>query len=322
MDLKEKLNIQLVSDLVKYSEAELNKELIRFVKPTTKVARLSNMLWCLSRGIDTQNVTERGPPKSIAVEDSFQAKTCKTIEDVRRVLGKLCPDLIDRLLDEDCNNDISNGMQKKRKTFRVPRKLTVKWRYGDTYSSTSSSIDIPSVLRKSMINNAYMKSSVLSRELEITAIAEAAESVMRRTMGTFNSFSLTKISLTATNFETISPELNTFVSNVFNVDRPLEQARSNNFEETDFINRKRRADVLDSPIRKAPVASKKSLRKLREEINEQTLMKYHFEGCATVVDANVGDDRYYFDSVTCSHFDEEDGQDEDVWTDLLDLEDV
>lgn len=74
----------------------------------------------------------KGPPKSLSVEDSF--RNCTTLKQVEAIMRSLAPDLV-RRVDED-----------KEEFQRVPKLLTVKWRTKAIMPFTSVSGPMPADL--------------------------------------------------------------------------------------------------------------------------------------------------------------------------------
>lgn len=86
----------------------------------------------ISHGRDPTPVREKGPSKSISVEDSF--KFCSSIETVQQVVKVLAPDLVQRFIENFSE------------TGRWPQTLVVKWREagGRNNKRTSCSSAFPS----------------------------------------------------------------------------------------------------------------------------------------------------------------------------------
>jgi nucleotidyltransferase/DNA polymerase involved in DNA repair len=76
--------------------------------------RLAKFMYQACKGYDNTPVRDKGPCKSISVEDSF--RNCTTLQQVEIIMWQLAPDLVSRL-DED-----------KADTARTPKRFTVKWR--------------------------------------------------------------------------------------------------------------------------------------------------------------------------------------------------
>eukprot|EP00850_Spirogloea_muscicola_P002788 SM000011S18966 [mRNA] locus=s11:117343:121843:+ [translate_table: standard] len=144
-----------------------------------------------SRGLDGTPVRDRGPPKSISVEDSFRGCTSRAI--AQTILAMLAPDFIARL-DED-----------REETGRTPRTLTVKWRAkgqaGEKTISGSHSLIRPE--RFSSIS-CPMPADVTSRAMPSEGRAEAATScavrLLARAFDNSAEFNLAVLNLGATNF--------------------------------------------------------------------------------------------------------------------------
>jgi len=60
--------------------------------------RIGNMLYALSRGQDVTPVRDKGPPKSIGIEDSM--KGCMSLANAEMILRELCGDLTNRLYED------------------------------------------------------------------------------------------------------------------------------------------------------------------------------------------------------------------------------
>eukprot|EP00803_Ostreobium_quekettii_P002168 evm.model.scf_1291.1 EVM.evm.TU.scf_1291.1 scf_1291:8552-11388(+) len=115
------MGMRVVEDLRKMNETDL----IRCFGDRTG-AFLHKACW----GCDPTPVQERGPPKSITVEESF--KSCTTLAAARSVITVLAPDLLLRLEEDHDENS------------RWPRTLTLKWRIqGQGWKRSSSSSAMP-----------------------------------------------------------------------------------------------------------------------------------------------------------------------------------
>eukprot|EP00850_Spirogloea_muscicola_P008888 SM000048S16600 [mRNA] locus=s48:607575:611942:- [translate_table: standard] len=130
-----------------------------------------------SRGLDGTPVRDRGPPKSISVEDSFRG--CTSLAIAQTILAMLAPDFIARL-DED-----------REEMGRTPRTLTVKWRAKGA-GWRFSSISCP------------MPAEVTSRAMPSEGRAEAATScavrLLARAFDSGAEFKVAVLNLGATNF--------------------------------------------------------------------------------------------------------------------------
>eukprot|EP00249_Psilotum_nudum_P017138 c26179_g1_i1 orf=32-1747(+) len=91
--------------------------------------RIGMFLYNSCRGVDHSPVQDKGPPKSLSVEDSF--RSCTSLKQVEDILRSLAPDLLARL-DGD-----------KEETGRQPKLLTVKWRHKGSWNFTSASAPMP-----------------------------------------------------------------------------------------------------------------------------------------------------------------------------------
>lgn len=76
-----------------------------------------------ARGLDSTAVVDKGPPKSITVEDSL--KSCTSLERVVEVLRSLGPDLVTRVKEEHIKNN------------RWPKTFTIQWRNREKRSTRS-----------------------------------------------------------------------------------------------------------------------------------------------------------------------------------------
>ncbi|OAE35561.1 hypothetical protein AXG93_1452s1010 [Marchantia polymorpha subsp. ruderalis] len=160
------LGVQTITDLKKVSVCQLSERL---------GARIGQFLYDACRGRDYTPVLDKGPPKSITVEDSF--RNCTTLQQAEGILRVLAPDLIKRL-DED-----------RVETGRRPKSLTLKWRVqGPKWNFISVSTDLP----------VELLSPSLSKEQRAAVAVEVASRLLLRNLG--HSFHLVVLNIGATNF--------------------------------------------------------------------------------------------------------------------------
>ncbi|GMH42279.1 hypothetical protein BSKO_10198 [Bryopsis sp. KO-2023] len=134
----------------------------------------------IAHGRDSTPVTERGPPKSVTVEDSF--KTCQSLKAVEIVVGVLAPDLVSRLREEFDENG------------RWPKTLVVKWRMRS--SGVNNRLSASSAFPTTFSSNADEKA-------QVKAVASLAGSLLSRNL--VPPFNLTLINLGATSFHEKPP---------------------------------------------------------------------------------------------------------------------
>ncbi|KAL3687502.1 hypothetical protein R1sor_013811 [Riccia sorocarpa] len=160
------MGVQTVADLRDFKLSQLFE---RFG------ARIGQFLFDACRGQDLTPVVDRGPPKSITVEDSF--KSCRSVQQAEGILRVLAPDLIKRL-DED-----------REETGRRPRTLTVKWRLSWTKGNFGSvSSDLP----------VELLSSSMSTESRSAVAVDVAVKMLVRSLG--KEFEIVVLNIGATNF--------------------------------------------------------------------------------------------------------------------------
>ncbi|KAL3161617.1 hypothetical protein ABBQ32_010474 [Trebouxia sp. C0010 RCD-2024] len=95
--------------------------------------RIATFLQLACRGQDPTPVQDKGPPKSITVEDSF--KDCSSMQSAEHVIRVLAPDLLARMVEDS------------EETGRRASTLTLKWRHrGSGWARSSSSCPMPTPL--------------------------------------------------------------------------------------------------------------------------------------------------------------------------------
>lgn len=137
--------------------------------------RIGSFLFNACRGIDRTPVRDKGPPKSLSVEDSFPP--CTSLKSIESVLSSLALDLMARL-DED-----------KFETGRRPQLFTIKWRQKGSWNFTSASTQMPSELLSTKCP--------VDRRKEI--LVQTGMSLISRSLRG-HSFSVVVINIGATNF--------------------------------------------------------------------------------------------------------------------------
>lgn len=152
-------------------------------------------------GRDASAVTPRGPPKSITVEDSF--RRCKSFAEVKLVLQRLAPDLIERIREE------------AQESNRLPSTLTIAWRKGPEFlpdgtrkkrtksSRISRSVSLPPLphpFHPEAQRAASPARNTATTDGAAMGFVDAALHVLRAELGT-TSFNLTLLNLGATNFK-------------------------------------------------------------------------------------------------------------------------
>lgn len=137
--------------------------------------RMGMLLFDSCRGVDKSLVQDKGPPKSLSVEDSFQP--CTSFRQAEEVIRSLAPDLISRL-DED-----------KDEYSRRPKVFTVKWRYPGNWAFKSSSAPMPLELLSACVP--------LEQRFEI--LVEIAMKLLSHSLGR-QSFSIVVLNIGATSF--------------------------------------------------------------------------------------------------------------------------
>lgn len=163
--LKE-MGVAIVADLQKFDVQQLASKLGE---------RMAMFLCNACRGIDNSSVQNKGAPKSLSVEDSFQP--CTSFKHLEDIIRTLAPDFIARL-DED-----------KEDTGRRPRSFTVKWRYPGNWAFKSCSARMPMELLSTSVP--------LDQRQEI--VVELANKLLLHALGG-QSFALVVINIGATNF--------------------------------------------------------------------------------------------------------------------------
>ncbi len=171
-------------------------QLVRAVGPKL-AAVLAEACW----GRDASPVMPRGPPKSITVEDSF--RRCKSFAEVKLVLQRLAPDLIERIREE------------AQESNRLPSTLTVAWRRGPEFlpdgtrrkrtksSRTSRSVSLPPLphpFHAAAQSAASPPWHTDTADGAASGFVEAALAVLRAELGT-TSYNLTLLNLGAANFK-------------------------------------------------------------------------------------------------------------------------
>lgn len=137
--------------------------------------RIGSFLFNACRGIDLTPVRDKGPPKSLSVEDSFPP--CTSLKGIEAVLSSLALDLMARL-DED-----------KFETGRRPQLFTIRWRQKGGWNFTSASTQMPSELLSTKCP--------VDRRKEI--LVQTGMSLISRSLRG-HSFSVVVINIGATNF--------------------------------------------------------------------------------------------------------------------------
>ncbi|KAL2629504.1 hypothetical protein R1flu_014190 [Riccia fluitans] len=160
------MGVKTIADLRTFKLSQLSERL---------GARIGQFLYDACRGQDFSPVVDRGPPKSITVEDSF--KSCRSLKHAEGILRILAPDLIKRL-DED-----------REETGRRPRTLTLKWRLSWTKGNFGSvSSDLP----------VELLSSSMSTERRSAVAVDVALKMLVRSLG--KEFEIVVLNIGATNF--------------------------------------------------------------------------------------------------------------------------
>lgn len=137
--------------------------------------RMGMLLYDSCRGVDNSLVQNKGPPKSLSVEDSFQP--CTSFKQAEEIIRSLAPDLIARL-DED-----------KEEHSRRPKVFTVKWRYPGNWAFKSASAPMPLELLSASVP--------LEKRLE--TVVKVAVKLLSHALGR-QSFSLVVLNIGATSF--------------------------------------------------------------------------------------------------------------------------
>lgn len=137
--------------------------------------RMGMLLFDSCRGVDKSLVQDKGPPKSLSVEDSFQP--CTSFGQAEEIIRRLAPDLISRL-----NED-------KEEYSRMPKVFTVKWRYPGSWAFKSSSMPMPTELLSACVP--------LEHRLEI--LVEIAMKLLSQSLGR-QPFSIVVLNVGATSF--------------------------------------------------------------------------------------------------------------------------
>ncbi|MCO5553465.1 hypothetical protein L7F22_006986 [Adiantum nelumboides] len=168
----------LLKDMGITTVADLQKS--TFQELSTKFGnRVGTLLFDSCRGIDKSAVQDKGPPKSLSVEDSFQP--CTTYKQAEGIIRSLAPDLIARL-DED-----------RDEYSRRPKIFTIKWRYPGNWAFKSSSVTMPFELI----------SASVAMEKRLETVVEMAMKLLSQSLGR-QSFSLVVLNIGATSFTVIS----------------------------------------------------------------------------------------------------------------------
>ncbi|KAH7279627.1 hypothetical protein KP509_37G026800 [Ceratopteris richardii] len=142
-------------------------------------SRLGTILYNSCRGVDNSPIQDKGPPKSLSVEDSFQP--CTSLKHAEEIIKSLAPDLIARL-DED-----------KEEYLRRPRTFTIKWRYPGSWAFKSSSAIMPDEIL----------SASVSMEKRLETVVESGMKLLSQSFGK-QSFSIVVLNIGATGFTDIS----------------------------------------------------------------------------------------------------------------------
>ncbi|XP_057843116.2 uncharacterized protein LOC131052518 isoform X2 [Cryptomeria japonica] len=127
------------------------------------------------RGVDLSPVRDKGPQKSVSVEDSFPP--CTSLKRIECILSSLALDFMARL-DED-----------KMETGRAPRVFTIKWRQKGSGNFTSASTQMPSELLSTKCT--------MDRRKQI--LVQTGMSLVSRSLRG-HSFSVVVLNIGATNF--------------------------------------------------------------------------------------------------------------------------
>lgn len=137
--------------------------------------RIGSFLFNACRGVDVTPVRDKGPPKSISVEDSFLP--CTSLKSIEAVLSSLALDLMARLAED------------KFETGRRPQLFTIRWRQKGSWNFTSASTQMPSELLSTKCP--------VDRRKEI--LVQTGMSLVSRSLRG-HSFSVVVINIGATNF--------------------------------------------------------------------------------------------------------------------------
>ncbi|KAH9325438.1 hypothetical protein KI387_005616 [Taxus chinensis] len=164
--LLKEIGIQTVADL---QTCSLHQLLQMFGE------RIGRFLFNACRGVDLSPVKDKGPQKSVSVEDSFPP--CTSLKCIEGVLLSLSLDFIARL-DED-----------KLETGRTPRLFAIKWRQKGGGNFTSASTQMPSELLSAKCP--------MDRRKQI--LVQTGMSLVSRSLRG-HSFSVVVINIGATNF--------------------------------------------------------------------------------------------------------------------------
>ncbi|KAH8954218.1 hypothetical protein BDL97_08G068200 [Sphagnum fallax] len=174
--------------------------------------RVAKFMYQACKGYDNTPVHDKGPCKSISVEDSFW--NCTTLQQVEIIMWQLAPDLVSRL-DED-----------KADTGRTPKRFTVKWRTKSIMNFSSVSCPMPADLLLSTLPIEKRRESVV-------------ETGMKLVSHSFNGrpFHMVVLNIGATAF---SPTLNEVSSSAADI-RQLLGVKSSNGSQTGLA----RISILD-----------------------------------------------------------------------------
>ncbi|CAM6125832.1 unnamed protein product [Calypogeia fissa] len=164
------MNVDTIADLGQIPLKQLSERL---------GDRIASLLFNAARGRDLSPVEDKGPPKSISVEDSF--RKCETMQRATEILRVLAPDLI-RRLDED-----------REETGRRPKSFTMKWRVqGTKWNFVSVSTQMPLEL----------VSPSMTVEKRAFLLVDVATKLLSRSLQ--EPFHLVVLNIGATNFESAS----------------------------------------------------------------------------------------------------------------------
>ncbi|GAQ87748.1 putative DNA repair protein [Klebsormidium nitens] len=161
------MKVDTIGDLQKLALSELEDKF---------GARVGSMIYHCCRGNDTSPVEDKGPPKSLSVEDSFRA--CLNLKQAEGIVKALAPDYIERL-DEERDD-----------TGRRPKTLTVKWRQkGASYQGQSTSGPMPLDIVATSLPKARREEALIRSAMSLLSKAFAGKK-----------FHLVKLNVGATNF--------------------------------------------------------------------------------------------------------------------------
>ncbi|KAL0021711.1 hypothetical protein WJX79_005570 [Trebouxia sp. C0005] len=125
------MDIKTAADLRRISQEKLTQKFGE---------RIGTFLYLACRGQDPSPVQDKGPAKSITVEDSF--KDCSSLPAAQHVIKVLAPDLLARMLED------------YQETGRHASTLTLKWRHrGSGWGRSSSSCPMPTPLLHPQLDN-------------------------------------------------------------------------------------------------------------------------------------------------------------------------